>query len=812
MHDVWHMLEYLGNTVIFFLAGALTGRVMIRIEFQDYIHLIMIYLASTFSRGFVLFSSRPILTRLQADREELTAADAMVMTWGGIRGAIGLALAIQVQVDKAGNMLSDKDADRVLFYVSGIAAMTLLVNATTCPGLVKWLGITQMPATKRKMLQILNTQLVASTRKTPRSRAVQECVERMLDEVDHHFDVAVGENAETEQIMELSSHMKVEDFLLDEEDYELQHMQVPMVQSENHAATAMVAMRAGHKLVDELTDVRGQFTEMTWDLLELLAEVPQIPLLDQQETMQKLTIVYVPDPAIQRAVNEAFFSLIRARYWNMVDTGVFASFAHEAAKCLSSIDLAFSKPHYDLTDFTFLKPYIVTSFEESQGSLTFEEEQKKEEVNDDEKTCVHELVESSQFMVLLACLIIANTIFIWVEQAFVSEDEPGQTAVGWIVIDVAFNSIFAIEFILKFYDQRVEYFKEGWNVFDFVLVVFGVFGVAVTLFAKQLPSDSQALDSSQARLVRVVQIFRMMRIIRLFRLMRIFRMMRSKIFRSRLSLHTAEHMQKVTILNSFIRAHCESQEAIVKYFGRNNEVNTVELARCILQSQLACYQAMRLAIAEKKQLDPRLLNEVRIAKDAKSLAEELEQFIVDVHQSGVISAPEAESILTPLHHHVHHFSQILTDSQAGRISNILEGMDLDEPIERLAIDERCQGELVQTLKHITNVKSEKNWLEDEDFDELLWKKNGNWKGKKRTHSCIGDEGGASLAVDASIYGNALETVSEGNPQSGPSEDPQPIEEEEAPHEKERKEKKSFRKQRKSMSEPPTEVQPPEFEC
>merc|ERR1719199_557517 len=62
MHTVWHIFEYLGNTVIFFLAGALTGQVMLKVQWKDYIHLLAIYVAIVVIRGCLFFSSRPILT------------------------------------------------------------------------------------------------------------------------------------------------------------------------------------------------------------------------------------------------------------------------------------------------------------------------------------------------------------------------------------------------------------------------------------------------------------------------------------------------------------------------------------------------------------------------------------------------------------------------------------------------------------------------------------------------------------------------------------------------------------------------------
>merc|ERR1719199_976955 len=121
MHTVWHIFEYLGNTVIFFLAGALTGHTMVKIAWEDYIHLIAIYACCLGVRGSLFFLSRPLLKFLHSDKQPVTMGEASVMTWGGLRGAIGLALAIQVSSELADGNVSREDGDRVLFYTSGIA-------------------------------------------------------------------------------------------------------------------------------------------------------------------------------------------------------------------------------------------------------------------------------------------------------------------------------------------------------------------------------------------------------------------------------------------------------------------------------------------------------------------------------------------------------------------------------------------------------------------------------------------------------------------------------------------------------------------
>merc|ERR1719443_2461724 len=39
MHHVWHTFESLGNIIIFFLAGSITGAIIVEIEYIEYINL-----------------------------------------------------------------------------------------------------------------------------------------------------------------------------------------------------------------------------------------------------------------------------------------------------------------------------------------------------------------------------------------------------------------------------------------------------------------------------------------------------------------------------------------------------------------------------------------------------------------------------------------------------------------------------------------------------------------------------------------------------------------------------------------------------
>jgi NhaP-type Na+/H+ or K+/H+ antiporter len=53
----------------------------------------------------------------------------VVLTWGGLRGALGLTLALLVGVDER---LDFRLRELTLFYMAGLATLTLLINGTTC--------------------------------------------------------------------------------------------------------------------------------------------------------------------------------------------------------------------------------------------------------------------------------------------------------------------------------------------------------------------------------------------------------------------------------------------------------------------------------------------------------------------------------------------------------------------------------------------------------------------------------------------------------------------------------------------------------
>ncbi|KAK3608482.1 hypothetical protein CHS0354_010327 [Potamilus streckersoni] len=141
----WETLAYLANTLIFIIVGmVIAEKAIFEIHGIDWFYMFSLYFGLFVIRGLVIAIFSPILRHTGYG---MSWKEGIVMTWGGLRGAVGLALALQV----AHNDTIDQETVgvRVLIHVSGIVFLTLIVNATTVYGLLKLLGMSDLSPAKR---------------------------------------------------------------------------------------------------------------------------------------------------------------------------------------------------------------------------------------------------------------------------------------------------------------------------------------------------------------------------------------------------------------------------------------------------------------------------------------------------------------------------------------------------------------------------------------------------------------------------------------------------------------------------------------
>ncbi|XP_055996016.1 sodium/hydrogen exchanger 10-like isoform X4 [Ostrea edulis] len=152
LHRFWETLAYIANTLIFIIVGmVIAEKAIFEIHGIDWFYMFALYFGIFVIRGLVIAIFSPILRHTGYG---LSWQEGMVMTWGGLRGAVGLALALQVAHHE--EIDSETVGIRVLIHVSGVVFLTLLINATTCSTLLKVLGMSDIsPAKKMSMANSL---------------------------------------------------------------------------------------------------------------------------------------------------------------------------------------------------------------------------------------------------------------------------------------------------------------------------------------------------------------------------------------------------------------------------------------------------------------------------------------------------------------------------------------------------------------------------------------------------------------------------------------------------------------------------------
>ena len=96
----------------------------------------------------------------------------------------------------------------------------------------------------------------------------------------------------------------------------------------------------------------------------------------------------------------------------------------------------------------------------------------------------------------------ANTIILALHWFYQSEDQIEILD----AINIAFNVLFTIEAALKIYALRCEYFKDGWNLYDFSIVLVTYVVLILT---------SAKVFSGAGTLTTILRVFRVGRVIRL---------------------------------------------------------------------------------------------------------------------------------------------------------------------------------------------------------------------------------------------------------------------------------------------------------
>ena len=177
-HDLdqfWAYIAFISNALIFLMVG-------LRVNFSELSAngrlLFWTIVAMLVSRAIVIYGLMPLVGRLPGS-EPIGAAYRAVMFWGGLRGAVALAIVLSLP--------AFPERETLVALVMGAVLFTLLVQGLTIEPLVRWLGLNRPPLAD----QFLRLEALFAARR----RALEQLPELLAVKL---FNASVAERLRTE--------------------------------------------------------------------------------------------------------------------------------------------------------------------------------------------------------------------------------------------------------------------------------------------------------------------------------------------------------------------------------------------------------------------------------------------------------------------------------------------------------------------------------------------------------------------------------------------------------------------------------------
>eukprot|EP00658_Telonema_sp_P-2_P047410 TRINITY_DN3606_c0_g1_i11.p1 TRINITY_DN3606_c0_g1~~TRINITY_DN3606_c0_g1_i11.p1 ORF type:complete len:668 (+),score=164.56 TRINITY_DN3606_c0_g1_i11:151-2004(+) len=147
-HEMWAGLSFIGNAVIFTLAGLIISIDAIpSAQPRDWWILIALYFILVIARAIQMLMLMPLLS-LATTREEyrITWQRFVLLVYGALRGGVGLALALIIYREER---IPENVRNPSIFLTAGCVVFSIVLNGSTAVKIVDWLNLADKPPHKK---------------------------------------------------------------------------------------------------------------------------------------------------------------------------------------------------------------------------------------------------------------------------------------------------------------------------------------------------------------------------------------------------------------------------------------------------------------------------------------------------------------------------------------------------------------------------------------------------------------------------------------------------------------------------------------
>jgi CPA1 family monovalent cation:H+ antiporter len=269
MGNFWETMSFSANAILFLSIGLLLPHHLSTSTLIDYLPLLIIsIIAINAGRAVSIFTLLPFLSSL-GFVEKISRKFMAVLWWGGgLRGAIAIALALSL----IGSKLSPSYQQTILLLTFGVVMFTLLVNALSARGMIRWLGIDRLGKDElySQKMGLLHNKIMAHQKMvslSEKARYYPNIYLKLIDEYKKQEEQLQDELADLSEMSEDEKHdvLVREAFMVEKNFYfesfargELSEISLRELQGE--VDKELDRLKAGQLLFHE----RHQFERKSW--------------------------------------------------------------------------------------------------------------------------------------------------------------------------------------------------------------------------------------------------------------------------------------------------------------------------------------------------------------------------------------------------------------------------------------------------------------------------------------------------------------------------------------------------------------------
>lgn len=201
--NVWEQVAFWAGSLVFILASILVPKLLGRLGLEDFLLLLVLVAAALAARAVVLFGLLPLLTMLKLN-ERVRNSFKLIITWGGVRGAVTLALALAVTES---DILPPEIKRFVVVLATGFVLFTLFVNGTTLRPLIHLLRLTRLSPVQQALRRQILTLSLAEVRDSVREAGLDYGLSSsVVQSAVAHYDARIAQVAAPGSADEISDH------------------------------------------------------------------------------------------------------------------------------------------------------------------------------------------------------------------------------------------------------------------------------------------------------------------------------------------------------------------------------------------------------------------------------------------------------------------------------------------------------------------------------------------------------------------------------------------------------------------------------